>query len=327
MQGLVTVFGGSGFVGAQVVRALAKRGLRVRIAVRRPNLAYKMRMAGDVGQIEIVQANVRDPASVERALDGAEACVNLVAVFHETGRQGFQAVHALGSRTVAQAAAKSGVARYLHMSGIGADDPDSPSKYVRSRAMGEAEAREAMPGAVILRPSVVFGPDDRLFNTLAFLASISPILPLPGGGATRFQPVFVGDVAAATAAAVVDPSRAGLTYELGGPAIYSYRELVEIVLRETQRRRVLAPLPFPLATLIGRVGEWQGKYTPFAPLLTADQVELLKHDNLPDPALPGLAALGVTPTPLEGVVPAYLYRYRNGGQFAEPQALGGPAGS
>ena len=316
MQGLVTVFGGSGFVGAQVVRALAKRGLRVREAVRRPNLAYTMRMSGDVGQIEIVQANVRNPASVARALEGAEACVNLVAVFYENGRQGFQAVHAMGSRHVAEAAAAQGVTRYVHMSGIGAD-LDSPSKYVRTRAMGEAEARKAVPTATILRPSVVFGQGDRLFNTFAFLASLSPVMPLPGGGHARFQPVFVGDLAAAVANAVIDPAAAGRTYELGGPATYSYRELVELTLREVRRKRVLAPLPFPIATLIGKLGDYMGRYTPIPPLLTSDQVELLKIDNLPNPAMPGLADLGVAPTALEAIVPTYLYRSRDGGPFSE----------
>ncbi len=316
MQGLVTVFGGSGFVGAQVVRALAKRGLRIRVAVRRPNLAHTMRMAGDVGQIEIVQANVRNPASVARALEGAEACVNLVAVFYETGRQGYQAVHAMGSRHVAEAAAARGVTRYVHMSGIGAD-AESPSKYIRTRAMGEAEARKAVPTATILRPSVIFGPGDRVFNTFAMLASLSPVLPLPGGGLARFQPVYVGDVAAAVAAALTDPAAEGRTYELGGPSVYSYRDLVEITLREVRRKRALVTLPLPLATLIGKVGDLQGRYTPFPPLLTSDQVELLKIDNLADPAQPGLADLGVAPTALEAIVPTYLYRYRDGGQFSE----------
>jgi NADH dehydrogenase len=318
MQGLVTVFGGSGFVGGQVVRALAKRGLRVRVAVRRPNLAYRMRMAGDVGQIEIVQANVRNPASVGRALDGAEACVNLVGVFYEHGRQGFQAVHVMGSRHVAEAAAARGIASYVHMSGIGAD-ADSPSKYVRTRALGEAEALKAAPSAVILRPSVIFGPEDRLFNTLARMAVLSPVIPLPGGGQARFAPVCVTDVAEAVAAAVVDPATAGRVYELGGPATYSWRELVEFTLRQIQRRRALVALPFKLAELIGKVGEAQGRYLPIPPLLTTDQVELLRRDNLPDPALPGIADLGVGPlSTIEAVAPTYLYRYRKGGQFAEP---------
>lgn len=326
MQGLVTVFGGSGFVGSQVVRALAKRGLRVRVAVRRPNLAYKLRMCGDVGQIEVVQANIRNATSVGRALDEAEACVNLVAVFHENGRQGFQAVHAMGARNVAEACAARGIDRLVHMSGIGADI-ESPSKYVRTRVMGEAEARKGVPGAVILRPSVVFGPGDKLFNTFARLASLAPVMPLPGGGHGRFQPVFVADVANAVAAAVVDPAATGRTYELGGPTVYTYRELIEMTLRETHRSRPLVPLPFPVAEVIGKLGDIQGRYTPVAPLLTSDQVELLKHDNLPDPLLPGLADLGVEATALEAIVPTYLYRYRDGGQFAEPPAVVAGAGA
>jgi uncharacterized protein YbjT (DUF2867 family) len=317
MQGLVTVFGGSGFVGTQVVRALAKKGLRVRVAVRQPNLAYRLRMAGDVGQIEIVQANVRNPASVGRALDGAEACVNLVAVFHEAGRQGFQAVHVMGSHNVAEAAAARGITNYVHMSGIGAD-AESPSKYIRTRALGEDEARKAVPTAVILRPSVIFGPEDALFNTLAKLASLMPVMVLPGGGAARFAPICVTDVAAAVAAAITNPAATGQTYELGGPNAYSWRELVEFTLKETLRSRPLVNLPFRIANLLGKIGEFQGKYSPFPPLITTDQVELLKHDNLPNPALPGIADLGIGPlATIEAVAPTYLYRYRNGGQFAE----------
>jgi uncharacterized protein YbjT (DUF2867 family) len=320
MQGLVTVFGGSGFVGGQVVRQLAKRGMRVRIAVRRPNLAYRMRMAGDVGQIEVVQANVRNRPSIERALEGAEYAVNLAAVFYESGPQRFQSIHAMGAQTVAEVAAQGGLRGLLHMSGIGAD-AGSEVKYIRTRGMGEDAVRAAYPGAVILRPSVVFGQDDRLFNLFAKLGQMSPVLPLPGGGHTKFQPVYVGDVAAAAANALLDPASAGRTYELGGPNVYTYRELVELTLREIQRQRLLAPLPFPLARMIGKVGEFQGLYTPFPPLLTADQVELLRHDNVPAADAPGLAELGVTPTAVEAIVPTYLYRYRRGGQFAEPTAV------
>lgn len=317
MQGLVTVFGGSGFVGTQVVRALAKRGLRVRVAVRRPNLAYRMRLMGDVGQIEVVQANVRNPASVARALDGAEAVVNLVAVFHENGRQRFQAVHVMGVRTIAEAAKARGIARFVQMSGIGAD-ASSPAKYIRTRGEGEQALREVIPDAVVIRPSLIFGPEDRSFNLFAKLAAYLPVVPLPGGGHTPFAPVFVSDVSAATAQAVIDPAASGRTYELGGPNIYTYRQLIELTLKETLRRRPLVALPWPVASLIGKAGELQGLYTPVPPILTADQVELMKTDNLPAPGMPGLADLGVTqPTAVEAVIPTYLYRYRRGGQFAD----------
>jgi NADH dehydrogenase len=316
MQGLVTVFGGSGFIGRQVVRALAKRGLRVRVACRRTNLAYRARLLGEVGQIEIAQANLRVPSSVERALDGAEACVNLVGVLYEAGRQRFQSLHAQGASVVAAAAKARGISRFVQVSAIGAD-AQSDAKYARTKAMGEEAVRAALPSAAIVRPSVVFGPEDDFFNRFGKLATMSPVLPLPGGGATRFQPVFVGDVAAAIGACVVDPSTAGRTFELGGPAIYSFRELMALTLKETQRQRLLLPLPWPVARLVGTLGDLQAAVLPVPPPLTADQVELLHSDNVADPALPGLAVLGVAPTSVEAVIPTYLYRYRPGGQFAE----------
>ena len=323
MQGLVTVFGGSGFIGAQVVRALAKRGLRVRIAVRRPNVCYRVRTLGDVGQIELVQANLRNPASIGRALDGAEACINLVGILYESGRQGFQTLHARGSEEVAKAAAARGIKRFVQMSALGADI-DSPAKYARTKAMGEAAVRAAIPSAVIVRPSVVFGVDDSLFNRFAGLASLLPVIPLPGGGHTRFQPVFVGDLAVAIANAVTDPAAAGKTFEIGGPKIYSYRQLMELTLAEIHKTRALMPLPWPVASLLGTLAELPTKALGFPPVLTADQVLLLKTDNLPAPGAPGLKALGVAhPTAVEGLLPTYLYRYRKGGQFAEPPLVTG----
>jgi NADH dehydrogenase len=325
MQGLVTVFGGSGFIGRQVVRALARRGLRVRVACRRPSLAYRLPLMGDVGQIEIVQANIRVPSSVGRALDGAEACVNLVGVLYEAGRQRFQSLHAQGAGTIAQAAALQKITRMVQVSAIGADAA-SPSKYARTKAMGEEAVREAVPKAVVIRPSVVFGPEDDLFNRFGQLAALSPVLPLPGGGHTRFQPVFVGDVAAAIAAGVTDPSTSGKTYELGGPTVMSFRRMMELVLAETRRHRLLAPLPWPLASLVGTLGDIQASVLPMAPPLTSDQVELLKSDNVASPALPGLAQLGIPATAVEAIVPTYLYRYRPGGQFSDETAsYGGPA--
>ena len=314
MQGLVTVFGGSGFIGRNVVRALAKAGWRVRVAVRRPNLAYQMRLMGAVGQIDVVQANIRVGSSIERALEGAEACVNLVGVLHEAGNQTFAALQAQGAAAVAEACAAAGIARLVQMSSIGAD-ANAASKYARTKAEGEAAARKSVLSAVVVRPSIVFGPDDKFFNKFAAMAQISPVLPLPGGGQTRFQPVFVGDVAEAIKVALERAD--GRTYELGGPRVYTFKDLMQFILTETHRRNLLAPLPFPVAGLIGLAGDIQAKVLPFvAPPLTTDQVTLLKSDNVCAGELPGLADLGIEPRAIEAVVPSYLYRYRAGGQFA-----------
>ena len=316
MQGLVTVFGGSGFVGAQVVRALAKKGLRVRVAVRNPGLAYRMRMLGDVGQIEVVQANTRVPSSVERALAGAQGCINLVGVLYERGRQNFELIHVAAARGVAEAAAKAGVTRLVHVSAIGAD-AGAASKYARSKAEGEAAVRAAFPGATILRPSIVFGPEDAFFNRFASMAARGPILPLFGGGTTLFQPVFVGDVAAAVAASLFDPAASGQTYELGGPAVYSFKALIELILRETGRRPLTPSLPYACASLLGIGGDlFCALPVPIAPPLTTDQVKQLRQDNVVSPGALGLADLGISPTPLEPILPTYLFRFRRGGQYA-----------
>jgi NADH dehydrogenase len=319
MQGLVTVFGGSGFVGTQVVRALAKRGLRVRAAVRRPWRGYGLRMLGDVGQIDVAQANLRVPSSVERALEGAEACVNLVGVIAERGRQRFASVHAMGAQTVAEAAARSGVRRLVHVSALGAS-PDATSRYARSKAAGEAAARAAFPGAVILRPGIVFGPGDAFFNRFARMALLSPVLPLIGGGKTRFQPVFVGDVAAAVVGALLDDGTAGQTFELGGPGVFTFEALMRLMLKEIGRNTLLLPVPFPLAQLIGAAGDLQAMVMP--PVLTSDQVAQLRADNVVSEGALGLAALGVAPTALEPILPTYLYRYRKRGQYADMVSAG-----
>jgi uncharacterized protein YbjT (DUF2867 family) len=312
MQGLVTVFGGSGFVGAQVVRALARQGLRIRVAARYPGRAYKLRMLGDVGQIEIVQANVRMPVSVNRALEGAEACINLVGVLSERGRQRFQSVHVMGSKTLAEAARAHGVTRFVQISALSAGEG---SKYAETKAAGEAAVRAVYPDAVIIRPSVIFGPDDGFFNRFGFLSSVLPALPLFGKGETRFQPVFVGDVATAVAKAVTASEAAGQTYELGGPATYSFRELMELTCRETHRTPMLVPLPFPLARGIAQLSQLTGAV--MEPPLTVDQVDLFLVDNVVRPGAKGLADLGVQATALEPILPSYLYRYRKGGQFAD----------
>ena len=316
MQGLVTVFGGSGFIGAQVVRALAKRGYRVRAAMRNPGRGYRLQMLGDVGQIQVAQANVRMPASVARALEGAEACVNLVGVLYESGRQKFQSLHAMGAQNVAEAAAAAGISRFVQVSAIGAD-ANGASKYARTKAAGEAAVREVLPGATILRPSIVFGLEDHFFNRFASMAARSPVLPLIGGGTSQFQPVFVGDVAAAVAGALADPAAAGGLYELGGPAVYSFKALMQLVLRETGRKALLVPVPVPLAKIIGAVGDLQAALPiPIAPPLTTDQVAQLGVDNVVTPGAKGLADLGIEPTLPEAILASYLFRYRKGGQYA-----------
>jgi NADH dehydrogenase len=316
MTDLVTVFGGSGFVGSQIVRALARRGYRIRVAVRRPGRAYAARMLGDVGQIEVVQANVRDAPSVERALENADACVNAVAVLYEVRAQTFEAIHVDGARKIAEAAAARGIRRLVQISAIGAD-PAGASAYARTKAEGEAAMREVIPTAVVLRPSVVFGAEDAFFNRFAAMATVSPVLPLIGGGHTRFQPVFVADVAAAVAAALGDPAALGRTFELGGPAVYSFAALMRLTLAEIGRERALVDLPFGAATLLGKVGDLLARTGLFAPPITVDQVEMLRRDNVVASGAPGLANLGVAPSAVEPIIPTYLYRYRKGGQYAD----------
>jgi NADH dehydrogenase len=312
--GLVTVFGGSGFVGRHVVRALARAGWRVRAAVRRPDLAGHLQPMGAVGQIHAVQANLRYPESVAAALAGAEAAVNLVGILHESGRQTFAAVHAFGAGAVARAAAAGGIGRLAHVSSIGAD-PGSPGLYGRTKAAGEAAVAEALPGAVILRPSIVFGPEDDFFNRFAAMARAAPALPLIGRGETRFQPVFVGDVAQAVLRAVEGGAGAGAPYELGGPRILTFREVLEFILVTTQRRRPLVPLPFGLARLAGQVLQ----HLP-GRLLTADQVRMLETDNVVSAAAAEagrtLEGLGIAPRSIEAIVPAYLRRFRRTGEFS-----------
>lgn len=317
MDGLVTVFGASGFVGGHVVRVLARRGWRIRAAVRNPHLerAERLRVHGRVGQVDVVAADVRRPESADAALEGAHACVNLVGLLYERGRQRFGAVHAQGAHNLAEAAARRGIEALVQMSAIGAD-AESRSTYARTKAEGEAAARRAVPSAVVLRPSVVFGAEDQFFNRFAAMAARSPALPLVGGGRTRFQPVYVGDVAQAVASALDDRAAWGRTFELGGPDVYTLREILELVMRETGRARLLVPLPFFAAGLIGRASDLVAPILPFAPVITRDQVELLRRDNVADPALPGLAELGIAPVAAEAIVGSYLYRFRKSGQFS-----------
>lgn len=326
-QQLVTVFGGSGFVGRHLVRALARRGYRVRVAVRRPDLANFLQPLGSVGQIHAVQANLRYPDSVAAAIRGADAVVNLVGILQEGGRQSFSSVQANGARAIAKACAAQGVTRLAQMSAIGADRA-SDSAYARSKAEGEAGVMAAMPGAVIFRPSIVFGPEDGFFNRFAALARMLPVLPLVGGGETRFQPVFVGDVAEAVARAVDGAVAGGAIYELGGPEVKSFRELVAYICEVTGRKRTLVTLPFPLARLQARIMEIADMLTlglvPDELKLTRDQVTLLQSDNVVSAAAIAegrdFAGLGIAPTSVEAVVPSYLWRFRKTGQFDTARA-------
>ena len=311
---LVTVFGGSGFLGRHVIRALAKREYRIRVGVRRPELAGHLQPLGRVGQIHAVQANLRYPVSVQAAARGASVVVNLVGILAEGGAQTFNAVQAKGADTVARAAAEIG-ARVVHVSAIGAD-ANSNSGYARAKAAGEAAVLAAVPSATSIRPSVVFGPEDQFTNRFAGLARISPMLPLIGGGLTKMQPVYVGDVATAVANAVDGKTRPGATYELGGPEIMTMREIIDLILNITRRNRMLMSLPFPLAKI-------QSYFLQFAPgdlKLTPNQVELLRSDNVVSDTAKAagltLEGLGITPDSLAAVAPSYLWRYRKTGQFA-----------
>jgi NADH dehydrogenase len=314
-RALVTVYGGSGFIGRHVVRAIAKTGARMRVAVRRPELALHLQPLGCVGQINAVQANVRFPDSLLAAAKGADAVVNLVGILFATGKQTFKAVQDEGARHVAEAARAVGAKALVHISALGAD-PHSPSAYARTKAAGEAAVKEVFPEAVILRPSVVFGPEDEFFNRFAGLARIAPALPLIGGGKTRFQPVFAGDVAKAVIAGLTGKAAAGATYELGGPEVLSLKEVMQRVLTYTMRRRLLVPVPFWLA-------KFQAAFLQLLPkpLLTIDQVRLLKSDTVVSEEAKQsgrtLEGLGIEPVAIAGVVPTYLEQFRPRGQFSQ----------
>ncbi|WP_313530227.1 complex I NDUFA9 subunit family protein [Shinella sp.] len=313
---LVTVFGGSGFVGRHVVRALARRGYRIRVAVRRPDLAGFLQPIGGVGQISFVQANLRYRQSVDRAVEGSDHVINCVGVLFETGRNTFDAVQDFGARAVAEAARSVG-AKLTHISAIGADE-NSGSSYARTKARGEAAVLRTVPDAVILRPSIVFGPEDGFFNKFATMARYAPVLPLVGGGHTKFQPVYVADVAEAVARSVDGTIERGRTYELGGPEVLSFRQCLELMLRVTDRKNPLVPLPFGIASLIGSVAA----LIPFVkPPLTSDQVTLLRADNIVSDAAKSegrtLDAMGIEPVLAEAILPSYLVRYRVQGQFTK----------
>ena len=305
-RSVAAVFGGSGFIGRYVVKRLAAKGYVVRVCGRNTESAKALMTAGRVGQVVPLYVSLTNAATVERAVEDADVVVNLVGILAERHAGDFQRVQADGAGRIARAAAAAGAARMVQVSAIGAD-PDSPSAYARTKAEGEAQVRAAMPGATVLRPSVVFGAEDQFFNRFGQIAMLSPVMPVIHGE-TRFQPVYVGDVADAVAAVLAREDGTEALYELGGPRVYTFRELLDYVLRETHRRRRLLTIPLPLARLQARIGEW----VPGKPL-TRDQLLLLARDNVATPGAPGLEALGITPTPLELVVPPYLDRYRPGG--------------
>lgn len=327
---VVTVFGGSGFLGRHLVRRLAAAGAGVRVAVRDVERANFLKVLGDTGQIVPWPADVTEPARVAQALDGATEAVNLVGILYERGRRTFERVHAEGAGNVAAAAKAAGVKGMVHVSAIGAD-PRSPSAYARTKAAGEQAVKAAFPEATILRPSVVFGPEDNFFNMFAGLMRLTPVMPvfgcptmpkvklfpegglidvdLYGAGGTRFQPVYVGDVADAIVKALTDPKCKGNTYELGGPVVYSFKELMELLMAETGRKRFLLPLPFAIASIEAFFLELWPK-----PLLTRDQVTLLKRDNVVSEGALGFKDLGIAPKAAEVIVPTYLHRFRPGGR-------------
>jgi NADH dehydrogenase len=303
------VLGGSGFIGRYVVKRLAARGDVVPVGCRNAEEAKFLKPMGAVGQIEPLNVAIDDDRILPAFLAGSGALVNCVGILSETRSQTFERAHHVGPALVARIARDNGVERFVHLSAIGAD-PRSASAYARTKAAGEAAVRDAFPTVTILRPSVVFGPEDQFFNRFAGMAMMMPMLPLIGGGETRFQPVYVGDVADAVIRCLDDPATAGRTYELGGPKIYTMRELFELLLREIRRKRWFLDLPFGIAEL-------QAKLMSILPNppLTPDQVELLKRDNVVSPGALTLASLGISPTPVEVIVPTYLDRFRSGGWY------------
>lgn len=313
---IVTLIGGSGFIGRHMVRALAKRGYRIRVACRRPDLAGHLQPLGVPGQIVAMQANVRYPASLAAACAGAYAVIYLPSTFEE---KLYEAYNLFGAQAAARAAKAAGASVYLQLSALGAD-PESTSAYARSKAQGEAAARGAFQGAIMLRPSIVFGPEDNFFNKFAGMARFSPVLPLIGGGETKFQPVFVGDVAEAAARLIDAGAANGKVYELAGPERYSFKELMQYTLQTIGRKRLLVPVPWAIAHIKGTILE----LLPGS-LLTSDQVEMLKTDNVTSAGAETdgrtLAGLGIAARGIQGIVPSYLYRYRKAGQFSEPSSV------
>lgn len=320
MSKLVTIFGGSGFVGRYIARRMAKEGWRVRVAVRRPNEAIFVRPYGAVGQVEPILANIRDDASVAAAIAGADAVVNCVGVLTERGKNKFEAVQAEGAARIARLAAEAGVGQLVHLSAIGAD-AESDSDYARTKAEGEAAVLESFPGAVILRPSVIFGTEDEFFNRFAKMTKLGPVLPLVGGE-SRFQPVYVDDVAKAAVAGVLGQAAPGV-YELGGPDVESLHDLMVKMLKVIRRRRLIVNLPFWVGSVMAfGFGAMQALTVGLIHngILTRDQVRQLRRDNVVGEGAKGFADLGIEPTDMDAVLADYLWPYRPGGQYSDLQA-------
>jgi uncharacterized protein YbjT (DUF2867 family) len=314
-QHRVAILGGAGFIGRYVVKRLAERGDVLAVGGRNAAAAKFLKLKGDVGQVALVNLSITDERLLPAFVANSDAVVNLVGILAESGSQRFETLHHVGPARLARIAREAGVERFVHISAIGAD-PRSTSAYARSKAAGEQAVRDAFPTATVLRPSIVVGPEDQFFNRLAGMAMISPVLPLIGGGDMRFQPVYVGDVADAVVHCIDDTATAGRTYELGGPKVYSLRQLTELLLEEIQRKRLLIDLPFSLAALKARVLS----LLP-SPPLTPDEVEMLKYDNVVASGALGFEALGIAPTAVEAVLPTYLDRFRRGGWYARERAV------
>lgn len=309
MPQLITIFGGSGFIGRHVVAKLAKTGARIRVAVRNPHLATRVFPMGDPGQIAAVRCNLTNEAQVAAAVRGAETVINLVGILADWGDQNFTSVQAEGAGVAARAAKTAGVKTFVQMSAIGAN-LESGSAYARSKAEGERQVRESFPDALIMRPSIVFGPEDGFFNRFGALAAQLPVLPLFGGGETKLQPVYVGDVAEAVARALAQGAKGD--FDLGGPRVYTFAELMAFVMRQTGRTPWLVSVPFWL----GKAGAFFAEWLPSAPL-TRDQLTMLQTDNVVAPGARGLSELGVVPVSVEAIVPGYIYMYRKAGQFTD----------
>ena len=305
----VAILGGSGFIGRYIVKRLAERGDVLAVGARHAASAKFLKLKGDVGQVGLLNITIEDEALLPAFLAGNDTVINCVGILRESGSRTFERLHHTAPARLARLAREAGAERLIHISAIGAD-PRATSAYARSKAAGEQAVRDAFPTATILRPSIVFGPEDQFFNRFAALAMISPALPLVGGGLTRFQPVYVGDVASAAVRSIDDPAGAGRTYELGGPKVYTFRQLIELLLEEIRRKRLLIDIPFGIASLQARLTA----ILPNAPL-TVDQVEMLKRDNVVSSGALTLATLGITPTAIEAILPTYLDRFRRGGWY------------
>lgn len=310
----ITVFGGSGFVGRAIVQALAREGYMIRVAVRRIGLANGVKAFGDVGQINLFQANLRMPGSVVLAVAGSDAVINAAGISVQRGAQRYHAVHAEGARAIAEASRATGVQRLIHISGIGADNRSSRNAYIKSKVAAEDAIISGFPSATILRPSVVFGPNDAMFTRLASIASKAPFVPLIGNGSARVQPVFSADVGRAAVAVLKRGDTAKTVFELGGPKVYTYREIAALVLHEIDRRKPIIGVPAGLMKVAGFFAQQIARFG-LTPPLTADQVELMGHDNVVRPGANTLAALGIDATAPEAILPTYLDRFRVGGRY------------